>query len=61
MSDNLWSLIIVIALWGWVCSVIFFIFQTFTGREQFNVKAARFWGVFVVAFFGIWIAGLLHA
>lgn len=61
MSNNLWSIVLITALYIWIFSVIIFIFKVFTGRGQFDVKAARIWGGAVLFSFGIWIAGLLNA
>jgi len=61
VSDTVWSIVVVAALFGWVFSVILFIFRVFTGIGQCNLKAARLWGGAVLVFFGIWIAGLLNA
>ena len=61
MSDEMWSIITLIGLSGWVSSSIVFLFRAFPGRGLFEVREARVWGGAVLVFYGIWIAGMLNA
>jgi hypothetical protein len=61
MSDELWSIITLIGLSGWVFSAIVFLFRVFPGRGLFVVREARVWGAAVLVSYGIWIAGMINA
>ncbi|MBL0226159.1 MAG: hypothetical protein IPQ16_11470 [Geobacteraceae bacterium] len=61
MSDDLWSIITLIGLSGWISSAIVFLFRAFPGRGLFDAREARVWGSVVLVSYGIWIAGMLHA
>jgi hypothetical protein len=61
VSDNVWSIITLIGLSGWLFSAIVFLFRAFPGRGLFEAREARVWGAAVLVSYGIWIAGMLNA
>jgi hypothetical protein len=61
MSDDLWSIITLIGLAGWISSAIVFLFRSFPGRGLFDARAARVWGGAFLASYGVWIVGMLNA
>jgi len=61
MSDNIWSLILLAGILGWMTSTLVFIFKAFPSRGQFEARPALKWGCAVVASFLIWIVGMLNA
>lgn len=61
MSNDIWSIITLVGLLGWISSMLVFLFKAFPGRDQFEAKPARVWGLAVLFSYGIWIAGMLNA
>ena len=61
MSNEIWSIVTIIGLSGWITSMLVFLFKAFPGRDLFEVKQARKWGLMVLVSYGIWIAGMLNA
>lgn len=61
MSDIIWSIILIVGLFGWVASTLVFIFKAFPELGRFEVQQARKWGLVVVVSFVVWIVGLLNA
>ncbi len=57
----MWSVITLIGIAGWVSSTIVFLFRVFPGLGVFEAREARIWGLAVLVFYGIWIAGMLNA
>lgn len=56
-----WAVICQAGLWGWVISTIVFIVKAFPRRNVLNKKAAVSWGLVTVAFFVVWILGMVMA
>lgn len=46
---------------GWIGCTIGFIFGAFEKQGRFNNKRALKWGVAVVAFYALWIVGMMNA
>ncbi|MFA7060288.1 MAG: hypothetical protein WC156_05660 [Pedobacter sp.] len=61
MSDNIWSLVLLTGMLGWITSSLVFIFKVFPGRGQFEARPALKWGCVFVVSFTVWIVGLLNA
>lgn len=59
--NEYWALLSQVGLWGWIATVLFFIHYSFPGRDHFVMKAAVKWGGISMAFFLVWIAGMLLA
>ena len=61
MPNEIWAIVMLIALAGWISSSLVFIFKSFPERGVFIVKHARIWGGAVLLFYGIWIVAMLNA
>jgi hypothetical protein len=61
MSHDIWSMVVLIGLFGWIASTLVFIFTAFPSREEFLTRPAIKWGLFVFVSYVIWIVGLLNA
>jgi len=61
MSHDIWSIVIIVSLICWITSTMFFIFKVFPGKDRFEIKAAKIWGVCVLFSFAFWVTGLLNA
>lgn len=61
MSHDLWSVVLIAGLAGWLLSSIMLIMRAFPVKDVFVVSAAVRWGTASVISFFIWIAGLLNA
>ena len=59
---NEWGVILtMIGVWGWIGSVLMFIFQAFPSRGAFLARKGLLWGGAGVFFFGCWMVGMLVA
>ncbi len=61
MGHDLWSLVLVTGLWGWIVATLFFIFRAFPRHGVFEPAPALRWGAILLFFFFLWILGLLNA
>jgi hypothetical protein len=61
MPNDIWAIIMLISLVGWISSTLVFIFKAFPQRGVFNVKPAKTWGCVVLVFYGIWVLGMFMA
>ena len=52
------SLMVQIGFFGWIGSTIGLIFKGFDEQNDLVSRKALFWGILIVLFYGIWIAGL---
>jgi len=41
--------------------MLVFLYPAFPGRDRFEAKPARVWGLVVLISYGIWIVGMLNA
>jgi hypothetical protein len=57
----MWSLVCEIGLWGWIGATIVLIARSFPSRAVFRIKAAAVWGGCLVAFYFLWIVGMLKS
>jgi|GEM_PF-1425622 len=56
-----WAVVCQAGLWGWIASTTVLIVKAFPTRGAMNGKAAGLWGLAVVAFFSLWIMGMVMA
>ncbi|HPQ38810.1 MAG TPA: hypothetical protein PLV45_00425 [bacterium] len=56
--STLGSLMVEIGFFGWIGSTFALIFRGFTKENELIGRKALFWGIMIVVFYGIWIAGL---
>lgn len=52
------SLMVQIGFFGWIGSTIAFIFKGFDDNNELISRKALLWGILIVLFYAIWIAGL---
>ena len=61
MSHDVWSIVVVIGLAGWIASSIMLAFKAFPKKDVFDAVSGRCWGGAVVFSFCVWIIGILMA
>jgi hypothetical protein len=61
MSNDIGSIITLVGLLGWVSAMLVFIIKVFPGRDKFEARPARIWGLVVLISYAVWIAGMLNA
>ena len=61
MLLELWSVILIAGLAGWLFSCIMLIFRAFPARGVFVASSGIRWGSAVLFFFFIWVVGVLNA
>lgn len=61
MLNDGWAVVCQVGLWGWIASTIILIVKAFPMRGVMDGKAAGRWGGVGVAFFVIWILGMVLA
>lgn len=61
MPNEIWAIITLFSLAGWISSVLVFIFKVFPERGVFDQKQARTWGSVVLVFYSTWIVGMFMA
>jgi hypothetical protein len=61
VSNGIWSIVTLVGLLGWISFMLLFIIKVFPGRDLFEAKPARKWGLAVLVSYGIWIVGMLNA
>lgn len=59
--NELWSVVTIVGLIGWLFSAMLLIFRAFPGQGRFEKRPALLWGGILVASYAVWIAGLLNA
>jgi hypothetical protein len=59
--STFWSILVEIGFFGWIGSTIALIFRGFDEDNNLNKKKALFWGVLIVIFYALWVAGLVNA
>lgn len=59
---NEWGVFLsLVGVWGWIGSLLVFIFRAFPSRGAFSVRSAMIWGGMIVIFFSCWLGGMLVA
>ena len=61
MKHDIWSLVLLFGLVGWILSTLGFAFRAFPKRGEFATRPALRWGISIVVSFTIWIIGMLKA
>ncbi len=61
MPNETWCIVTIVGLIGWIASALVFLFKAFPGRDMFEARPARMWGVAVLVSYGIWLVGMLKA
>ena len=59
--NYVWSIICEAGFIGWIACTFGFILFVFTGEKGFRPRRAVVWGSLIVAFYALWIAGMLRA
>jgi hypothetical protein len=61
MPHDIWSVILIAGLTGWIFSCIMLMLKAFPHRDVFVASAGIRWGTSGIISFVIWIIGLLNA
>ena len=61
MSHDVWSIILIAGLAGWITSGIMLIWRAFPERGVFNSAAGIRWGTAFVISCAVWVTGMLLA
>jgi hypothetical protein len=61
MVHEIWSVILIAGLIGWIFSSIMLMLKAFPQRDAFVVSSGIRWGSAGVISFFIWVAGMLNA
>ncbi|MEI6704447.1 MAG: hypothetical protein WCL71_13090 [Deltaproteobacteria bacterium] len=61
MSHDIWSIILLIGLAGWIASSTMLAFKAFPQKGVFDAASGIRWGGALVLFFSVWIIGMLNA
>lgn len=59
--DVFWSIFLEIGFLGWIGCAVGFIFRVFTGEKGFDGRRALLWGGLIMAFYALWIIGMMRA
>lgn len=61
MAREIWSIILIAGLIGWLFSSIMLMFKAFPQKDVFVRSSGIRWGSATVLFFFVWIVGMLNA
>ena len=61
MARDLWSVVLIAGLIGWIISCIMLMFRAFPQKDVFIASSGVRWGSAAVVSFFIWIVGMLNA
>jgi hypothetical protein len=61
MSNDIWSIILLFGLAGWVASSIMLAIDAFPQRGVFDKASGMRWGGVLLFSFCVWIIGMLNA
>ena len=61
MENELWSVVLIVGVTGWLFSTIMLIFRAFPQKDVFVVSSGIRWGSASLISFFVWIIGLLKA
>jgi hypothetical protein len=61
MINEVWAIVAVIGVWGWILAGVGFTFRAFPARDRFNGRCAAIWGGCFIFFYALWIAGMIKA
>jgi hypothetical protein len=60
MMSESYALMCEISFWAWVGSVVGLILNSFPSRNEINKRSVYVWGFSFLAFYAIWIVGMLN-
>ncbi|MDD2582123.1 MAG: hypothetical protein PHR66_09035 [Desulfuromonadaceae bacterium] len=61
MTHDIWSVILIAGLIGWLFSIVMLMLEAFPKRNVFLVPAGIRWGAAAAVSFFIWVVGMLNA
>jgi hypothetical protein len=61
MSNDFWSIFLLLGLAGWITSSIMLMFRVFPEKDVFNASSGMRWGGCVIVSFVVWVVGMLNA
>lgn len=61
MLHDLWSVILIAGLIGWIFSCLMLLMKAFPRKDVFVASAGIRWGTACVISFFIWVIGMLNA
>jgi len=61
VAHDIWSIVVLLGLAGWITAALGLIYTAFPKYGEFNSRCARTWGIALLCFYGVWIAGMLNA
>ncbi|MEA5112686.1 MAG: hypothetical protein VB050_01555 [Geobacteraceae bacterium] len=60
MTAGTWALLCEIGFWGWIGSAAGFILRCFPARNLMKSGSALGWGGSFLAFYALWIIGMIN-
>lgn len=61
MLRDIWSIILIAGLSGWLFSSVMLMFKAFPKKDAFESGIAVKWGLATVVSYFVWVLGLLNA
>jgi len=61
MENEVWGIISVVGVWGWILSVVGFAVRSFPSGGEFKGSSAMIWGGSFIIFYALWVVGMLNA
>jgi hypothetical protein len=61
MIRESWAVLCIIGVWGWILTGVGFILRVFPTRDAFNSKSAMLWGCCFIAFYFLWVVGMINS
>ena len=61
MAHDIWSIVLVMGLIGWLFSCIMLMLKAFPGKDVFVASSGIRWGSAGVVSFFVWVVGMLNA
>lgn len=61
MAHDLWSVVLILGLAGWLFSSIMLMLKAFPSKDAFDASSGVRWGSTGVISFFVWIIGMLNA
>ena len=59
--STFWSFMVISGFFGWVSCAFGLIFRAYDAEDNFYPKRALVWGLLIVAFYALWVVGLMKA
>lgn len=61
MLHDIWAVVLIVGLVGWLFAAIMFMFKAFPRKDEFSIVHGVKWGAVCVVSFLIWVIGMLNA